>query len=234
MDLKLVSIPGNPAPDDAVVGKIRTPDGVELRFARWGSPADSAGTVCVFSGRGEFIEKYFETIRDLRQRGFAVAMMDWRGQGHSSRQLPDPRKGHVESFSDFEIDVETFMQRVVLPDCPPPYFAVAHSMGGAVLLRSAHAGKRWFERTVVVAPMIDFPPLARLAAAAHSGTGAAPCRFWQQLRSRQQRRSGACIWFCRKSAHLRPRAVCAQCLDPGGRSSACNWFSHSGLAGCRL
>jgi lysophospholipase len=130
---------------------------VDLRFTRWGSTVDGKGTVCVFSGRGEFIEKYFETVRDLRQRGFAVAMMDWRGQGHSSRQLPDPRKGHVESFSDFEIDVETFMQRVVVPDCPPPYFALAHSMGGAVLLRVAHSGKRWFERTVVVAPMIDFP-----------------------------------------------------------------------------
>ena len=51
-------------------------------------------------------------------------MMDWRGQGHSSRQLADPRKGHVESFSDFEIDVETFMQQVVLPNCRPPYFAL--------------------------------------------------------------------------------------------------------------
>jgi lysophospholipase len=155
--MKLGSIPGKRSADDAVTGKVRTPDGVELRFARWGSPAGSKGTVCVFSGRGEFIEKYFETASDLRKRGFAVAMMDWRGQGHSSRQLADPRKGHVESFSEFETDVGAFMQQVVLPDCPPPYFALAHSMGGAVLLRIAHSGKRWFERIVLAAPMIDFP-----------------------------------------------------------------------------
>jgi lysophospholipase len=155
--MNLISTAGNPVSGDVVAGKVRTPDGVELRFARWNSPASSKGTVCVFAGRGEFIEKYFETVRDLRKRGFTVATMDWRGQGRSSRQLPDPRKGHVESFADFEIDVETFMQQVVLPDCPPPYFALAHSMGSAVLLRSAHAGKRWFERTVLVAPMIDFP-----------------------------------------------------------------------------
>ena len=155
--MTLVSTPGNPCPGDAVSGRIRTPDGVGLRFARWGSPADGKGTVCVFTGRGEFIEKYFETVRDLRRRGFAVAMLDWRGQGHSSRQLPDPRKGHVESFSEFEIDVETFMQGVVVPDCPPPYFALAHSMGGAVLLRVAHSGKRWFERMVLAAPLIDMP-----------------------------------------------------------------------------
>jgi lysophospholipase len=157
MSMKLVFIPDNPCPDDAVTGTVETPDGVALRFARWPPPVDHKGTVCVFAGRGEFIEKYFETVGDLRQRGFAVATMDWRGQGHSSRLLPDPRKGHVENFADFEIDVETFMQRVVAPDCPPPYFALAHSMGGAVLLRVAHAGKRWFERTVLVAPLIDLP-----------------------------------------------------------------------------
>ena len=155
--MKPFSIPGNVNPDDAVTGRIRTPDGVELRFARWDSPVEGGGTVCVFTGRGEFIEKYFETVRDLRERGFTVATMDWRGQGRSSRQLPDPRKGYVESFSDFELDVEAFMQQVVLPHCPPPYFALAHSMGGAVMLRVAHSGKRWFERMVLAAPLVDLP-----------------------------------------------------------------------------
>jgi lysophospholipase len=155
--MTLVSIPANPVPDDVVSGIIKTPDGAELRFARWSPPAGRKGTVCVFTGRGEQIEKYFETVRDLRERGFAVAMIDWRGQGHSSRRLRDPRKGYVRDFSDFEIDVETFVQQVMLPDCPPPYFALAHSMGGAVMLRVAHAGKRWFDRMVLTAPMIDLP-----------------------------------------------------------------------------
>src|SRR5216683_2266412 len=135
--MTLVSIPANPVPEDVVAGTIKTPDGAELRFARWAPPAGRKGTVCVFTGRGEQIEKYFETVRDLRDRGFAVAMIDWRGQGHSSRRLRDPRKGYVRDFSDFEVDVETFVQQVVLPDCPPPYFALAHSMGGAVMLRIA-------------------------------------------------------------------------------------------------
>jgi lysophospholipase len=155
--MTLVSIPANPVPDDVVTGTIKTPDGAELRFARWAPPAGRKGTVCVFTGRSEQIEKYFETVRDLRERGFAVAMIDWRGQGHSSRRLRDPRKGYVRDFSDFEVDVETFVQQVVLPDCPPPFFALAHSMGGAVMLRVAYAGKRWFDRMVLSAPMIDLP-----------------------------------------------------------------------------
>src|SRR6201995_5662597 len=153
--MTLVSIPANPVSENVVTGTIRTPDGAELRFARWAPPAGRKGTVCLFQGRGEMIEKYFETVRDLRDRGFAVAMIDWRGQGHSSRRLRDPRRGYVRDFSDYETDVETFVQQVVLPDCPPPHFALAHSMGGAVMLRVAHSGKRWFDRIVLSAPMID-------------------------------------------------------------------------------
>src|SRR6201987_950397 len=155
--MTLVSIHAHPVPADVVSGMIKTPDGAELRFARWAPPAGRKGTVCVFTGRGEAIEKYFETVRDLRDRGFAVATFDWRGRGHSSRRLRDPRKGFVRRFSDYEIDVETFVQQVMLPDCPPPFFALAHSMGGAVLLRVAYAGKRWFDRMVLTAPMIDLP-----------------------------------------------------------------------------
>lgn len=157
--MTLLSIPANPVPEGALAGTIEAPDGATLRFARWAAPANGRGTVCVFTGRGEFIEKYFETVRDLRQRGYAVAMIDWRGQGHSSRRLGNPLKGHVESFSEYEIDVAAFVKQVVLPGCPPPCFALAHSMGGAVMLRVAHAGIEMFERFVLCAPMIDLPGL---------------------------------------------------------------------------
>src|SRR5450756_735900 len=85
--MKLVSIPANPVPDDVVTGSIKTPDGVSLRFARWAPPVGRKGTVVVLQGRAEYIEKYFETVRDLRARGFAVATFDWRGQGMSERCL---------------------------------------------------------------------------------------------------------------------------------------------------
>src|ERR1700721_646874 len=138
--MTLVSIPANPVPEDVVSGTIKTPDGAELRFARWAPPANRKGTVCVFTGRAEQIEKYFETVRDLRDRGFAVAMFDWRGQGHSSRRLRAPRKGYVRDFSDYEVDVETFVQQVVLPDCPPPHFPPVHSCSVGVLRGVPHPG----------------------------------------------------------------------------------------------
>ena len=88
-----------------VTGMLKTPDGVALRFARFEPPAGRRGTVCVFPGRTEWIEKYFETVRDLRNRGFAVALLDWRGQGLSERALADRRKGYVRDFAQYEIDL---------------------------------------------------------------------------------------------------------------------------------
>ena len=152
--MDLISIPANPVPEDVVTGMLKARDGVSIRFARWHPPPGRKGTVCLFQGRAEFIEKYFETVRELRARGFAVATMDWRGQGGSDRALSDPRKGHAGDFAEYERDVEVLMKEVVLPDCPPPIFAIGHSMGGTVLLRVARQGSRWFDRIVLSAPMI--------------------------------------------------------------------------------
>jgi lysophospholipase len=164
--MKLISIPANPVPDNYVTDCLKTPDGVNLRFARWQPPAGRRGTVCIFQGRGEWIEKYFETVRDLRARGFAVAALDWRGQGLSDRGLSDRHKGFVRDFSEYEIDLETFMREVVLPDCPPPLFALGHSTGATVLIRAAHRGRRWFDRAVLTAPLIG---LAGIGATATAG-----------------------------------------------------------------
>jgi lysophospholipase len=161
--MKLISVPANPVPENFVTDSLKTPDGVSLRFARWQPPAGRRGTVCIFQGRGEWIEKYFETVRDLRARGFAVAALDWRGQGLSERALPDHQKGFVRDFSEYDIDLEVFMREIVLPDCPPPLFAIGHSTGATVLIRAAYRGHRWFDRVVLTAPLI-----------ALAGAGAAP------------------------------------------------------------
>ena len=166
--MKLVSIPANPVPDGATVGTVKTQDGAVLRFARFDPPAGRKGTLVVLQGRAEFIEKYFEVVHEARARGFAVAMLDWRGQGLSERALANPRKGHVHDFSEYDRDLEAFVKEIVLPDCPAPYYALGHSMGAAVLIRSVQQGRRWFDRIVLSAPMISLvragSPYARLTA----------------------------------------------------------------------
>jgi lysophospholipase len=154
--MELVGIARNPIPSGAVPGTMTARDGVNVRYCLWPRTAEKRlGTVCLFGGRGEFIEKYFETVGDLRRRGFAVAMMDWRGQGGSDRLLRNPSKAHIEDFAQYDGDLRQFMNEIVLPDCPAPFYGMAHSMGGHIMLRSALNKVCWFDRLILSAPMID-------------------------------------------------------------------------------
>ncbi|MEO1398093.1 MAG: alpha/beta hydrolase [Pseudomonadota bacterium] len=154
-DAGLVTLTRNPVPSSPVVGVFGGYDGMPLRYARWEpTQGPRRGTICLFQGRGEFIEKYFETIADLRRRGFAVATLDWRGQGGSHRHLKNTLKGHIDDFAEYDKDLMRFMKEIVLPDCPPPYIALAHSMGGTILLRNSVLPGSWFERMVLTTPMI--------------------------------------------------------------------------------
>jgi len=157
--MHLVSITRNPTPSGAVFGMFKGYDGEPLRFARWeATVGERRGTMCVFTGYSEYIEKYFETVSDLRRRGFAVAIMDWRGHGESYRPINDPRKGHIDDFAEYEQDIAYYMRDIVLPDCPPPYNALAHSMGGHIILRNIAQPGSWFDRVVLCAPMVEMHP----------------------------------------------------------------------------
>lgn len=156
--MQLFPGPGNELPDGMVAGSIMAADGTVLRYATCPGPRVGRGTVCIFQGRGDFIERYFETIRDLQARGFDVAILDWRNQGGSDRRLSDPNRVHIRSFREYDMDLAAFMNEVVLPDCRPPFMALGHSTGAAVLLRALKR-HTWFERAVLSAPLIDIAPV---------------------------------------------------------------------------
>lgn len=153
--MQLVPTPNNPMPAEPTLIGVRTKDGLTLRTAYWVPESGTVrGTVCVLQGRAEFIEKYFEVIGELLQRGFAVVAFDWRGQGLSERQVRNPRKGHVRRFADFRHDLEAVRDQVLVPHMPEPHFALAHSMGGAIALSAAHESWLPFRRLVTTTPMI--------------------------------------------------------------------------------
>lgn len=151
--MQLYPTPENPLPDAAVCAELRTADGIRLRAMR-ARVQVPRGTVVVLGGRGDFMERYFETMRDLQARGFCVASVDFRGQGGSQRLLRNPYRGHTRSFAGFDEDVRTLMQGMVLPHCPPPYYAIGHSTGGHVLLRVLRK-ERWFSKAVLYSPLLD-------------------------------------------------------------------------------
>lgn len=148
-----VVTPDNPEPPGGACRMLRTADGKHVRAAVWPATANPArGTVVLFNGHTEFIEKYFEVVSELRERGFAVATLDWRGQGLSDRLLPDGLKSHAADFADFGHDVSVLLDEIVRPACPGPWILLAHSLGGHLGLRALRDHPETFERAVLNAP----------------------------------------------------------------------------------
>lgn len=128
-----------PGPDGGTAHWAVTSDGKKIRVGAW--PLQGAkGTVLMFPGRTEYIEKYGETARDLAKRGLASMAIDWRGQGLADRLIADPVVGHVDAFQDYQKDVAAMMRAARTLSLPRPFFLLAHSMGGCIALRAVMEG----------------------------------------------------------------------------------------------
>ena len=117
---------------------LTTADGIRIRAGVW--PVGDKGTVLLFPGRTEYIEKYGMAAGDLQARGYATVCIDWRGQGLADRLLPDRMLGHVAQFQDYQLDVQAVLDLARGLGLPEPYYLLSHSMGGAIALRSLLRG----------------------------------------------------------------------------------------------
>lgn len=141
---------------DGTIACVTVKSGVKLRAAVFGAKANlMRGTICLFGGRTEFIEKYAEVIEEFRTRGFMVACLDWRGQGGSSRVNANSLKGHIADYAHYDEDLLNFMSEIVKKSCKPPFIAFSHSMGGLILLRSALQRKNYFDKYIFSSPFIN-------------------------------------------------------------------------------
>lgn len=123
------------APPGIAFDVFDAPDGLAVRWAAVAPEAPRA-TMVILPGFTEYIEAYFETIRDLLAAGIAVFAMDWPGQGGSGRYLADPEKAHAWGFEAHVAALRRFLETVVLPaETPGPLTLVGHSMGGQLVTR---------------------------------------------------------------------------------------------------
>ena len=129
-----------PAGGQAVWAK--TSDDLRIRVGGW-RPADTAsekGTVLIFPGRTEYIEKYGRDARVLTEAGYAVMAIDWRGQGIADRITDNALIGHIGLFPDYQYDVAAALDVATQVGLPQPWHVLGHSMGGCIALRSVMEG----------------------------------------------------------------------------------------------
>lgn len=133
------------------------------RRLRFGSvfPKDKipdAVVVCL-PGLGDFCEKYFETARDCLEHNYAFWVIDWVGQGRSTRYLSNTHKRHSAGFAEDLEDLNTWLNGYVIPASVHPDVGripramLAHSMGGHIGLRYLTQNTDMFACAAFSAPM---------------------------------------------------------------------------------
>ena len=129
-----------------------------LRYKYWQAPQPKRerGLVILQGGRSEFFEKYAEVAEDLLERNFSVASMDWRGQGGSARLLPDPHKGHIDTFRTYINDFHGFLRELGHTYHPETTVFMSHSMGGNILTRYTQRYPESARSLVLSAPMFSY------------------------------------------------------------------------------
>jgi lysophospholipase len=172
----LIGTSAAPIPDDGMAEWFTGAGGARLRAALFRPKGEARGSVVVSPGRTEPIEKYFEVVRELQDRGFVALVHDWRGQGLSHRMLADPMHGHANGFKDFLTDygrlLAAFEDRL-----PKPRIALGHSMGGCLTLLALATGEDRFAGAILTAPMLALytapvpRPLGVALAAVMNGVG---------------------------------------------------------------
>jgi lysophospholipase len=140
---------------------------VRIRAGVWARPqkvtSKTKGTVFILPGRTEFVEKYGHSASELSRRGYSALAIDWRGQGIADRLLDNRAIGHVETFDDYQRDLEAVISLADRLELPKPYYMLAHSMGGAIGLRALF-GDTPFKAAAFSAPMwgIGLTPIQKI------------------------------------------------------------------------
>jgi len=174
----MVLVPGNPPPEGAEIIWYNGEDGIRLRML-FAPKAGARALAIVCPGRTESIEKYFEVMRDLQARNFALVCLDWPGQGLSDRPLKNPIRGHVTTFETY-VDALVRGLAAITDRAPARRVVVAHSMGSAISLEALRTGRLTGELAAFSAPMWGIPAtpfLQNFARMANKlGLGAFPAR----------------------------------------------------------
>lgn len=128
-----------------------------IRYGCFQSVGPPKGTIVILHGRREVMEQYTEVIEVLKNAGYTVWSMDWRGQGGSCKNKLYPSScGHVDSYDLYIKDLAEFLHTIVDLNATNKAHLIAHSMGGHIALRyMIECPSPPIDRLILYSPMID-------------------------------------------------------------------------------
>lgn len=143
-------------PANLTWGSFKAKDsGANLRYASLPAQGEPKGTIVISNGFRETIEKYFEVMRDLSERGFTVWALDWHGQGGSERfDKQHPQRMINKGYEEHVNALQQFATEVVRKE-DGPFVLLAHSMGAHIGLRHLHDHPGVFDSAIMSSPMCD-------------------------------------------------------------------------------
>ena len=107
----------------------------------------------ILPGKGEPLERYAETIYDLKNVDWDILLVQFRGQGFSSRSLRNPEKTYIRNYNYVIEDLHQLFEYLNIRNDYQEIVLLGHSMG-------AHHGVRYelkypiFNHLILNSPMI--------------------------------------------------------------------------------
>lgn len=124
------------------------PHGNEAIFSHCWRPPNARATVFILHGLYDHSGLYRHVIEYLVSKNYAVVAFDLPGHGLSSGE---PTK--VDDFNDY-IQALADLKHFIRGKLPKPYYVIAQSTGGAIVLDALHSKQLEFDKVVLLAPLI--------------------------------------------------------------------------------
>lgn len=132
-------------------------DDVRIRVGRFcGTGTIAEGNtdkvMLILPGRVSRIERHEFLAQQFAKAGFRVWVLDFRGQGESTRLVANRQMVHVDHFDEYIWDVEALIHwnRFI----GQRKFLYSHSMGGQVALQVMRKHPNAFEAAILETPML--------------------------------------------------------------------------------
>ncbi len=124
--------------------------GLDLYSQSWHPSGESKAALVMLHGVAEHSGRYQNLVDGLVDQGHTLYTYDQRGHGKSEGQ-----RGFIESWTEYRVDFNTFLDLVRHKNPAKPIFAYGHSMGALIILDYLLHGADSLEGVIVSGSPID-------------------------------------------------------------------------------